>query len=277
MSSPVRFAMIGCGAIGTALLEFLARNEPLQAEQQIHLSYVIVPARSVQRVQTLLARLGMQAQVSTSLADHYNEVDIVIECAGHQALQTHVVPALAQGRSAIIASVGACANEALFTELVQAGRLGGGRMQFVAGAIGAIDALSAARHGGLEQVHYTGVKPALAWADTPAEQVVELAALTQATVFFEGNARQAAQQYPKNANVAATVALAGVGFEATKVQLIADPQATQNSHTIEAMGGFGQLSFEIVAHPLPTNPKTSAITAYSLIQAVLNRVQSWHF
>lgn len=277
MSSTIRLAVVGCGAIGTALLEFLAHYEPPGFEPRLQLSCVVMPARSVQRVQDLLDRLGLAAQVVTSLADHYEQVDVVVECAGHAALQEHVVPALARGCSVIIASVGACAHEQLLAELQHASRLGGGRMQFVAGAIGAIDALSAARHGSLESVRYTGIKPALAWADTPAEQVADLGALTEATVIFSGDAREAAQQYPKNANVAATVALAGVGFEATRVQLIADPQASRNEHHIEAVGGFGRLHFEVQARPLPDNPKTSAMTAYSLIQAVLNRAQLWHF
>src|SRR5699024_9145648 len=96
----------------------------------------------------------------------------------------------------------------------------------------------------LAALPYQGIKPALAWLGTPAETVLDLHNLPEATVFFEGTAREAAQQYPQNANVAATIALAGMGFEKTQVQLIADPHAQHNQHRIEAQGGFGQLQFE---------------------------------
>jgi len=277
MSPVVRLGLIGCGAIGTVLLEYLAGHAPAPGQPRLQVQRVVVPQRSIARVQALLQRLGLQAQVSSDLQGHYDSLDVLVECAGHAALEMHVVPALAQGSSVVVCSVGACAHEGLFTELEQASRLGGGRMQFVAGAVGAIDALAAARHSGLTQVRYQGIKPALAWQGTPAETALDLHSLQEATVFFEGTAREAAQQYPQNANVAATIALAGMGFDKTQVQLIADPQAQHNQHHIVAQGGFGQLQFEVQGRTLPDNPKTSALTAYSLIQAVLDRIQPWYF
>src|SRR5690625_6459411 len=110
----------------------------------------------------------------------------------------HVVPALAQGSSVVVCSVGACAHEGLFTELEQASRLGGGRMQFVAGAVGALDALAAARPSGLAEVRFQRGKPALAWEGGPAAAVLGLHNLPEATVFFQGTGREGAQQYPQN-------------------------------------------------------------------------------
>lgn len=277
MSPVVRLGLIGCGAIGTVLLEYLAGYVPAPGQPRLQVQRVVVPEQSITRVEALLQRLGIAAKVSSDLRGHYGELDVLVECAGHAALQMHVVPALAQGCAVVVCSVGACAHEDLLAELEQASRLGGGRMQFVAGAVGAIDALSAARHSGLTEVRYQGIKPAQAWKNTPAEQLVDLDQLQEATVFFEGSAREAAQQYPQNANVAATIALAGMGFEKTQVQLIADPQAQHNQHLIHAHGGFGQLQFEVQGRTLPDNPKTSALTAYSLIQAVLNHIQPWYF
>ena len=69
---------------------------------------------------------------------------------------------------------------------------------------------------------------------------------------FTGTAREAATKFPANANVAATIALAGLGMDETMVELTVDPTINKNKHTIVAEGGFGQMTIELVGVPLPT-------------------------
>ena len=146
----------------------------------------------------------------------------------------------------------------------------GARLHLPAGAIAGIDGLAALRLGGLATVTYSSTKPPEAWRGTPAEEVIDLASLREPTVFFTGTAREAARRYPRNANLAATVALAGIGFDRTQIHLIADPRATGNAGRIEAEGRDGKLDVTFAGRAAAGNPKTSASTALSLARTLLN-------
>jgi aspartate dehydrogenase len=90
-------------------------------------------------------------------------------------------------------------------------------------------------------------------------------------VFFEGHARKAAQDYPFNANVAATLALAGIGFEKTQVRLIADPGVTRNVHEFAVRSACGDFTMKLEGRPSAANPKTSLMAGYSMARELLNR------
>ena len=258
----LRVALIGCGAIGTSVLELLKGDAALAVVA------IVVSAEGLAAVQKLVPGVPVSSSVPAT------GIDLVVETAGHAAIEEHVLPALARGTPCIVASVGALSAAGLAERLEAAAVAGRTQVQLIAGAIGAIDALAAARIGGLDSVRYTGRKPPQAWKGTPAEQGRDLDALAQPAVIFEGSAREAAMLYPKNANVAATVSLAGLGLDGTLVRLIADPTITENVHTVEAEGAFGSFELTMRNKPLAANPKTSALTVYSVVRAITNRARA---
>ena len=207
-----------------------------------------------------------------SVADLPDDIDHMIDCAGHMALRSHGPDILRSGTDLTTVSLGALADTDLFDDLEQAAIDGGARLHLVSGAIGALDCLRAARVGKLQSVTYVGRKPPRSWKGSPAETRLDLDNLTAgAKTHFEGTARDAATEYPKNANVAAAVALAGVGFDKTQVKLIADPDISENIHEVQATGDFGSFSFEIRGHSLPDNPKSSALAAMSVVMFGIGR------
>lgn len=258
-------AIVGCGAVAR-----YAANHWL-AHRDIAVAFAIIEQGTEARAREVF---GDDTELRYAADDMPGWVDFAVDCAGHTALRQHGVGILASGIDLLTVSSGALADEELREELVAAGADGGSQLFVVSGAIGALDALAAAGVGGLASVTYRGRKPPKGWVGSPAEDKLDLAALTTATVHFSGSARDAALQYPKNANVAASVALAGLGFDDTTVELIADPGVTCNIHEIVAEGEFGRFEFRIEGNALPDNPRSSAITAMSVVRASLNRVSS---
>ncbi len=260
-----KLAVVGFGAIGQELARML------QADPQLQLKQIVVSAHATDEIRRIAADIAPQACVLTELdVSAAHRPDLLVECASHAALIAHVIPALRAGIPCVVASIGALHEGDGLARLEDAASSGHTRVQLISGAIGAIDALAAARMGGLDRVIYQGRKPPHSWQGTPAEKMCVLSELTAPRVIFQGSAREAARTYPKNANVAATVALAGLGLDRTEVELVAEPGLERNVHRLEASGSFGHLVIQMENLSLPTNPKTSALTVYSLARAVRN-------
>ena len=254
--------LIGYGAIGKAICR------RLQGNGMVTVSHVVVREQRIVEVQAALIAAGSS---TLAVAAVPRGAELVLECAGHEALTTHVLGALKAGCECAVMSVGALAERGLPERLAEAAQTGDAQVHLLSGAIGGIDALASARQAGLVEVTYTGRKPPQGWKGSAAEGVVDLAKMTEAKVIFEGTAREAAQTYPKNANVAATVSLAGLGLDATRVRLIADPAVTENIHEIQARGEFGEMQVTMHGKPLADNPKTSALTVLSALRFLHNR------
>ena len=263
--------IIGFGAIAQGLISVLceAGNAP---EQVTVLCRAGKEAATREAAEVIIDGRGMSVSAVSELAELLSaSPDVVVECAGHSAIVAHGTEVLAAGVDLIVASIGALADDELLEALRKAALISGAQVTLPSGAIGGIDALVAARLSDISEVIYTGRKPPQAWSGSPAETVVDLKSLSAEAVFFEGSARQAAQEYPKNANVAATLALAGLGMDKTQVRLIADPAATGNTHEYTVRSGAVDYSMTLVGKPSPLNPKTSQSTVLSLARAVLNR------
>jgi aspartate dehydrogenase len=261
----LKVTLIGCGAIAKGVLERLPVN--------VRVTHVVVRTDKISATQTTLPP-GVFAVDTVP-----NDATLVLECAGHSAIHEHVLPSLKRGIACGVLSVGALSEAGLSEALEAAAKEGRDinpacQVHLLSGAIGAIDALAAAKLGGLTSVTYTGRKPPVGWRGSPAESACDLNALTEPFLILQASAREAARQYPKNANVAATVSLAGLGLDDTQVRLIADPTVTENVHEVHAIGAFGSFKLEMRGNPLPSNPKTSMLTVLSALRFLSNQANS---
>ena len=246
----MKTGIIGDGAIARFVRAHIATPHAL----------LVRPARRTQGADNLLR--------VTRVEDLPDDTQLVVDCAGHAALAEHGPKILERGMPLVTVSLGALADAGLYAQLEAAAKAGRTRLHLASGAIGALDCLQAAKVGGLTEVTYTGRKPPAGWKGSAAEMTVDLDALEGPVVHFEGSARNAATSYPKNANVAAAVALAGLGFDATRVRLIADPLVSANIHEIQAAGAFGSFTFQVEGKALPDNPRSSALAAMSVVAAI---------
>jgi aspartate dehydrogenase len=269
----MRLGLIGFGNISQTLLAQLADADFAPLEQVC----VLCRPDSVGAARRTLAA-GHSGTAHT--LDVVGDVDallaarpqLVVECAGHGAVTAHVPAVLRAGVDVVVVSVGALADAELDAALRDAAAEGGSRVILPAGAVGGVDILAALSAAGGLDVSYRGIKPPRAWAGTPAAAQVDLDTLDRAATFFRGDARQAARDYPKNANVAATLALAGAGFEATRVELVADPAAPGNVHEYSVTSPLASYSIRIENKASAGNAKTSVATVFSVLREIRNRV-----
>ncbi|TXD98117.1 aspartate dehydrogenase [Psychrobacter frigidicola] len=246
---------VGYGSMARKVHEMLPKN--------IVLSTVLASPRSAERIK---AEIGESIDVITSVDDLVKIPDLAVEMSGQNGLKEHAIKILEKGIPLGIVSVGAFTDENFAVSLADVAEVQGVKIYILAGAVAGIDGINAASLAGLSDVVYQGRKHPSSWKGSHADQLIDYDNLVEPIVFFTGTAREAAALFPDNSNVAATIALAGVGLDDTTVELIADPTLEHNIHHIMAEGVFGKLEISMTGLPLAENPKTSSLAAFSALR-----------
>lgn len=237
---PGPIALIGYGAIGRVVAAEVPVAAVLVRPGRAQAAEAALPEVATVESVEELSRIGPK---------------VVVECAGQEAVAEHGEAVLARGMDLMVISTGAFADEALFDRLCETAARAGSRILVPAGATAGLDGLLALRAGGLDSVLYVSSKPPRSWLGTPAEEACDLGSLTEPTVIYSGPAADAARLFPKNANLAVTVALAGLGLHETRVELVADPNLTGNVGGSPRPGGWGNSASPWPTGPCPTTPR----------------------
>ncbi|MBO0738537.1 MAG: aspartate dehydrogenase [Alphaproteobacteria bacterium] len=255
----LRIAVGGLGAIG----KVVARRLDYGIEG---LALSAVAARDAVRAKAAMSDFTQPVPV-VPLAGLWEHADVVVECAPGAVLRELAEPALSHGRVVIILSCGALLEN---FDLVDLARRHRGRILVPSGALLGLDAVAAAAEGGIATVHMVTRKPPRGLSGAPylEENRIDITALTQPKRVFTGTAREAAHGFPANVNVAAALALAGIGPDRTTVEIWADPGVSRNTHRIEVDAKAARLSMQVENVPSEENPRTGRLTALSVIAAL---------
>jgi len=196
--------------------------------------------------------------------------DAVLEAASHDAVRQHLVSLLETGISVVVLSAGALADDALREAAENASRRSGALLYVPSGGIGGLDALKTACLAGVDEASIQVAKPPAAWKGIPYVEAmgVALDRLSEPVTLFEGPAREGVAHFPQNVNIAAVLALAGIGMDRTRLKVVADPALTLNTHTIRVSGRSGRFTVVLENVPAPDNPKTSWLACYSALAAL---------
>jgi aspartate dehydrogenase len=254
----LRVAIGGFGAIGAAVARRLDRGVD-------RLALAAVSARDAARAGAAMADFAHRVPV-VPLERLWEAADIVVECAPAALLRAIAEPALTNARSVMVLSSGALLDN---FDLVDLARRHGGRILVPSGALLGLDAVAAAAEGVIARVHMITRKPPAGLAGAPylEEHGIAVAGLDRSKRIFTGTARAAARGFPANVNVAAALALAGIGPERTTIEIWADPGIARNIHRIEVEADAARFSMQIENVP-SENPRTGRLTPLSVVAAL---------
>jgi len=247
----MKLGIIGCGAIGTDV------GKAADKWKEIEKIYLYdINERASDRLKKALKKAEVM-----KVEDFLKHVDIVFEGASQDAVKEYSEKILQAGKDLVIMSVGGLFEDKFRKKLERIAREKNCKIYVPSGALCGIDGILSANVGGLNEVTLVTTKPTNSLGKSFDER----------TILFRGTAREAVKKFPQNINVAASLSLAGIGFDGTKVEIVADPVASRISHKILAHGKFGRLRVELENMPNPNNPSSSYMASLSAI-ATLRRI-----
>lgn len=235
--------IIGCGAIGTLIAKAID-NKIVECDSVI--LYDVIAERA--------EKLGRMLSIEKVVVKSVDEMiklkpTIIVEAASQQAVKEYVNKILKHKIHLIVLSVGALLSLNVKSD----------KIHIPSGAIGGLDAISAAALAGIDEALLITRKNPRSLGRNDKEE----------TIVFEGPAEEAVRKYPANINVAAALAMA-VQPTKLKVRIVSDPNAERNSHEIKIKWKQGEMLFKFINETHPENPKTSALAAWAAINTLRN-------
>ncbi|MGP8337556.1 MAG: aspartate dehydrogenase [Methanosarcinaceae archaeon] len=264
----LKIGVVGCGAIGAEICKAID-------EGSMGFELYAIYDRTGEHATAVKAGLKHTDPQVLDIEEMVKHVDLVIEAASQAAVPEIASTVLNAGCDLMLMSIGALADEEFRNTVFGLAKKQGCKIYIPSGAMVGLDGLKSGMSANVYSVTLTTQKPPHGFAGAPyiIRNNIDLGNITSRTVLFEGTANEAVRAFPSNVNVAASLSIAGIGFEKTKVRIVADPALSINMHEIFVEGDFGKFSTKIENIPSPTNPKTSYLAALSAI-ATIKKISS---
>lgn len=195
--------------------------------------------------------------------------DYVVEIASKEAVETCGERILANGMDLVVTSVGALADSGLYDRLRLAAEAGGQKVYVTSGAVGGFDVLQTIEAMGGARGRIENFKAPDSLNGAPYLEGRSLSEEVPERV-FTGTAREAIKGFPKNVNVAVASAIASVGVDQMEVIIESRPGLADNIHKITVENDSVRAVVEISSKPDESNPKSSVMTAWSVVALLRN-------
>ncbi len=243
----LKISIVGCGAIGSEIAKAIDKRI---IPAKLVSVYDIVP----EKAHNLVSKLkNSKPVISKDIVQSIKICNLVVECASQTAVKEIARIAFPLKKDIFVLSVGALVT---YPDILKSAKKSGIKIYFPSGAVAGLDGLKAGTFGKIKNVTITTMKP----VKTIIEKDIK-----NRRVIFDGTAKEAVKKFPFNINVAATISIAGIGANKTKVKIIADPKIKRNVHEIEITGDFGKIVTTAENIPSSLNPKTSYLAILSSI------------
>ncbi|GHV94228.1 putative L-aspartate dehydrogenase [Spirochaetia bacterium] len=196
-------------------------------------------------------------------------MDIVVEAANPVVVKTLAKKILAAGFDFMMMSVGGLIENGFLAELEKLAEANDVVIIVPCGAITGQNIAAAGAIAGLDEVVIQSTKGIGGLKDAPyfKEKQMDISTLTEAQVVFRGDVFDAVKYFPQNVNVAASLALAGIGPEKTTVEIVADPHSSDIKQNVRITGKFGTMSCSLTLMPSP-NKRSSYLAMLGAIAAL---------
>jgi aspartate dehydrogenase len=260
----MRVGLLGGGVIARLFLEHVRRGE--MGDAQI---VALAGRNENSRGKALAGEFGVPFVVGAGKLVAARP-DVVVEAASHDAVREHGEALLSNGVAVIVLSGGALCDDELRARLERASAKHRALLYLPSGGIGGLDALKAACAAGVDEVSITVTKPPAAWKGIAyvERMKIDLDRMAGPVTLFEGTAREGVPHFPANVNIAAVLSLAGIGFDRTRLKVVADPALKFNTHFVMIRGKTGTIDLRFESVPSPDNPKTAMLACYSALAAL---------
>jgi len=242
-----KIGLAGFGFIGSYLYEHLKNNN------EFEIAAIWEPV--IDKTASINSEM-----ICKDLADLGSRpLDLIVEAA-HPDVVMDLWPRIKSGADLMISSLTSLSDSEFRSLMENEAKQKGRKIFLPHGAVLGLDGLRDGRSL-LDTVSITTTKH-------PKNLGMPNSKIEKPEVFFKGSTQEACKKFPRNVNVHAAFAIAGIGFEKTQSIVIADPGTKKMQHHI-AVSGQG-LNWNLEIESFAAGSVTGSYTPESLYQSLVN-------